>query len=470
MIQPYAHQFEFIDSIRQAFRTHRSVMGCAATGFGKTVVSSYIADAARAKGSRVVFTVHRDNLVQQTSKTFHEFRIAHGFIVAGMPYDPRQLVQIASIATLQRRLDKVEVPDLLVVDEAHLAMAKGWKTVVDYFMERGARVLGNSATPQRLDGKPLNDLFQTMVHGPSVRWLMDNGYLSDYRYFAPSTPDLTGVKTQMGDFNQRQAGEVMDRPKIIGDVVEHWIKLASGLRTVCFCMNVNHSLHTVEAFKASGVPAAHIDASTSHADRRRILNDFADGRILVLCNVELVTTGFDLSAQVGRDVPVEAVILTRPTQSLALFLQMVGRALRKKPYPAIILDHAGNSQRHGFPDDDRDWDLEGREKTKRAANDNAPPPPVTCGGCFMQVKRPAPAACPHCGAPLVVVEAKPVKVGDGELVEVTDKEKAELRRQRAFEQSQAKTLDELVALAVKKGYKNPMGWARSVLAGRRRSA
>lgn len=450
-------QNEFVADLRGAFKRHQSVMGCAATGFGKTVVSAEIARSAAAKGRRVVFTVHRDNLITQTSKTFQQFGIAHGFIAAGMPYHAGALVHIASIDTLKRRLARVLVPDLMVIDEAHLAMAAGWQLVADHFRAGGAKVLGNSATPQRLDGQPLSHLFDTMVEGPSVRWLMDNGHLSDYQYFAPNIPDLSGLRKRLGDFDKEQAAGEMDRPKLIGSVVAHYKKLARGKRALCFAMNVAHSLHLVAEFVANGVPAAHIDGNTPDAERRRILNDFADGKIWVLCNVELITTGFDLSAMVDRDVPVECVILCRPTMSLALFLQMVGRTLRRKPYPAIIIDHAGLSMLHGFPDDERAWSLDGDPKGKGAAPEG-PPPPITCDGCFRQIRRPAPPACPHCGKRLLA-EPKPVVVGEGELIEVTDDLKAAMRAQRKVEDRDAKTLSELVALGAARGYASPQKWA-----------
>ncbi|HEV2606757.1 MAG TPA: DEAD/DEAH box helicase [Xanthomonadaceae bacterium] len=453
----FPDQVEFVSKLREAFRTHQSVLGCAATGFGKTVTSSHITASAVAKKKRTIFTVHRQNLITQTSGEFREFGIPHGFIASGMAYHRDALVHVASIDTLKRRLAQVEVPDLLVVDEAHLGRAKGWHEVIDYFMSRGAKVLGNSATPQRLDGQPLSDLFQTMVEGPPVRWLMDNGRLSDYRYYAPDIPDLSALKKSLGDYNEAQAAEVMDRPKLIGSVVAHYKSLACGKRAVCFAMNVAHSQHLAAEFNLNGVPAAHIDGTTPSTERKRILNDFADGRIRVLCNVELVTTGFDLSAQVGRNVPVECVILCRPTMSLALFLQMVGRALRMKPYPAVILDHAGNSMRHGFPDDPREWSLEGDWEGKGKASDG-PPPPITCEGCFRQIRRPAPPECPSCGKRLVA-PPKPVEVGEGELIEVTDDMKATMRAQRIKEDREAKTLQELVALGASRGYASPQKWA-----------
>jgi DNA repair protein RadD len=253
---------------------------------------------------------------------------------------------------------------------------------------------------------------------------------------------------------------VMDRPKLTGDIIEHWRKLASGRRTVGYAVNVAHSYHMAEQFTAAGIPAAHLDGDTPTAERRRIIMDFAEGRVQVLFNVNLFGEGFDLSAIAGRDVTIDAAILARPTQSLSLYLQQSMRPMRPAPgKTAIILDHAGNSMRHGFPDDPRDWSLDGRETAgRKAANDNGPPPPVTCSNCFNQVRQPTPPACPHCGHALRK-EFKPVEVADGELREISDADKAAIRAKLRREESEAKTLSDLAALGAKRGYKNPQGWA-----------
>lgn len=468
MIQLRPDQIEFVQGLRDAMRSHQAVMGCAATGFGKTVVSAYITQSALAKGKRVIFSVHRKELIQQTSATFTAFGIPHGFIVSGRPYSSRDLVHIASIDTLRNKLGVVENPDLFVIDEAHMAMAAGWHKCASHFRQNGARVLGNSGSPSRLDGKPLADLFDFMVEAPPTRWLMDHGHLSEYRYFAPSRPDLSKVTKRMGDYAKNELGEVMDRPKLTGDVVDHYRRLADGMRAVAFCVNVAHSQHIAQAFNSAGIPAAHIDGGTPQAERKRIIADFADGRVKVLCNVELVTTGFDLSAQVGRDVPVEACILIRPTMSLALYLQMVGRALRKKPYPAVIIDHAGNVFRHGFPDDPREWSLEGKQASgRKAANDNVPPPPVICEGCFNAIRRPLPPACPHCGKSLVA-QAKEIEVAEGELQEQTEADKRAIREQRKREEMACRTLDDWLGLAAKRKYEYPTQWAEKRFALRHR--
>lgn len=461
MIELFPQQNTLAEAIRQAMRAHRSVMAFAPTGFGKTVLASYIAEQVAAKGNRAIFCVHRDTLIHQTARTFEDFGIPFGYIAAGMSFEKWKPVHIASIQTLARRLDKAPVPDLLIIDEAHLAAAKTWSTVVDFYRAQGARILGLSGSPTRLDGKPLSNLFDTMVMGPSVRWLIDNGFLSEYVAYCPSRIDLSGVRTKMGDFNQTELAETMDKPSITGDAVEHYRKLAMGTRAVCYCVSVAHSKHVCETFNAAGIPAGHIDGTTPKAEQQQIIRDFADGRILVLCNVELVTTGFDLSAQVGRDVPIETMIGLRPTQSLALHLQCIGRALRRKPKPAILLDHAGNILRHGLPDDEREWDLSGQTKRskKRAADEDALPI-RQCEQCYT-VHRPAPV-CPSCGF-VYPNRARQIETVDGELQPVKAAEVRKLQvRERKAEQSTAKSFEDLVALGRARGYRNPSAWASHI--------
>jgi superfamily II DNA or RNA helicase len=301
-----------------------------------------------------------------------------------------------------------------------------------------------------------------MVESKPMGWLIEQGFLSNYRYFAPTMPDMAGVKKTMGDFSDKEAAEVMDKPKITGDAVTHWLKHARGMRTICFCVTIAHAEHTAASFQAAGITAAVVSAKTPAHERKKMFIDLADGRLQVLCNVELVTTGFDLSAQAGRDVPVECVIMLRPTQSLALYIQMVGRALRRKPYPAVILDHAGNSSRHGLPDDEREWSLDGKPAKGAKSTTNAP---ATCSGCFGQVRRPTPSHCPHCGEPMrAEVKPKELAHDDGELVEVT---KSEKRRELLREAGKARSIEDLTELGRQRGYRYPAQWATKVFNARR---
>lgn len=451
-IRLYPHQAQFVEELRRAMHQTDSVLGQAATGFGKTVVGAHIAESAAAKGRRVIFSVHRSNLLDQTTATFREFAIPHGFIVAGAKYEDHHQVAVASVATLARRLERIPAPDLLVIDEAHLSMAATWAKVVNFYRERGSRVLGLSATPRRLDGRPLSDLFGVLVCGPSTRWLMDNHFLSEYRAFAPSQIDLTGIKVKMGDFDRAALEAAANKPALIGDAARHYARLAPGTRALAYCVSIRHSRDVAAHFTAEGIPAAHLDGTTPQAERERVIRAFADGAIQVLCNVDLITTGFDLSAQVGRDVPVETIIGLRPTASLALHLQMLGRGLRRKPSPAIFLDHAGNLARHGFPDDPRAWTLEGRPQHGKQA---APPAALVqhCPRCHALHRG---AVCPECGYQHPP-QPRRIEQAEGELTEI---QRTEARLIARREQGQAATIDDLRALAARRGYRP--GWAERV--------
>lgn len=462
------YQSSIIDRVRAALRRSRRVLLQAPTGAGKTALASFIAGETSRRGGTIWFVCHRAELVAQTSLTFRKFSIDHGFIASGLPLDRRKNVQICSVDTLKNRLATLDEPDVIIFDECHHLGAAGWTRVQDAFPN--AFNVGLSATPQRLDGKGLDANFDEIVLGPSVAWLIENGHLSRYRAYAPSTPDMTGVKKQMGDFVRSETERVMDKPTLTGDAIAHWQRYANGLRSVAFGVTVAHSQHIAARFSAAGIPAAHLDGGTPKAERARIIQQFAAGEILVLTNVDLFGEGFDLSAIAQRDVTIDCVMQMRPTQSLALHLQQVGRALRpRKGKTAIILDHAGNIHRHGLPDDEREWSLEGREKGKRAANDNVPPPPVTCPGCFAQIRRPTPPACPYCGKALASQTGE-IMVGEGELKEITEAEKAAIRKRRLREQADAKSLQELVALGAQRGYSSPQAWAFKVWSNRRHRA
>lgn len=456
----FPDQERFVADLREALRHHKSVLAHAATGFGKTVVSAYIAKSASDLGKRVTFAVHRRNLLTQSARTFAAFGINYGFIAAGYRAMPHYPVQIASIETLRRRLAIVPRTDLLYIDECHLACSRTWSEVIDHFRERGARVIGNTATPARLDGRPLSRHFEAIVSGPPVAELIAAGRLSGYRMFAPTQPDLSEVHTRGGEYVTAELEVVMDTAKIIGDAAEHYHKLMSGRRAIAFFCSIAASQHGAEQFRAAGIPAAHMDGETPEAERQSIIRDFADGRTNVLCNVDLVTTGFDLSAQVGRDVPVEGGIFLRPTQSLALWLQMVGRCLRKKDQAAVLADHAGNALVHGLPDDDFEWSLDGRQRAKKAAAPglialrNCPAP------CFA-VFRASLAACPACGMEYRKAGRNAPETVDGTLSELSadDQRRLMIRKKRdvAVAMRAAKTLEEHVVIAQRFGYK--AGWA-----------
>ena len=452
-LRPY--QTALLDGARQSFRERkRAVLLQLPTGGGKTVSGSMMIHGSSAKGNVCWWLCHRRELLGQTSKTFAAMGIAHGIIAGGHSSDPHKRVQIGSIQTVARRLDDLTPPDLIIFDECHHLGASQWQKIFDTFPN--AKIIGLSATPWRLDGKGLGNWFQDMINGPTVAELIEEGALSRYRLFAPTQIDVGAIKMQAGDFKKDDLAAAMDKPSITGDAVQHYLKLCRGKRAVAFAVNVEHSQHIAAQFNANGVPAEHVDGTMDSGSRDAAIQRFIAGETLVLTNCELFGEGFDVPA-------IEAVILLRPTKSLSLHLQQVGRALRPAPgkAEAIILDHAGNSIIHGLPDDDREWTLADREKKKK--DDKVSSPIKTCMECF-HVYRPAPK-CPQCGHQ-PVGQAREIEQRDGELAEV---DPAVLRAARKQEERRAQTVDDLIRLGQQRGYKNPAAWASKFHAARQQA-
>lgn len=446
------YQEGIVGQCRSAFREgERKVLIQLATGGGKTVMGSFMVNGSSARGLTCWWLVHRRELITQASRTFSEFGIRHGIVAGGHVSDPHARVQIGSVQTIARRMGSLPPPDMIVFDETHHIGAAQWAQIFDAFPE--AYVLGLTATPWRLDGKGLGNWYARMIQGPSTADLIAAGSLSQYRLFAPSQPDMGSVETSMGDYKKDQLSRIMDKPSITGDAVQHYLNLCRGKRAVAFAVSIEHSKHIAADFQAAGIAAEHVDGQMDHATRDAAVQRFVAGQTLVLSNAELFGEGFDVPA-------IEAAILLRPTQSLSLYLQQVGRALRPAPgkQHAIILDHAGNSLRHGLPDDDREWSLEDRQKRKKGeASSN---PVRQCPTCY-RVFRPAPK-CPGCGA-VFEVQSREIEQNDGVLQEV---DPAVLRAARKQEERQAKSIEELVKLGEQRGYKNPHVWAQKLHAGR----
>ena len=389
MIQLRRYQKAAIDEVRLAFQMVRRVLLVSPTGSGKTVMFSYLCKAVVSKGKRVTILVHREELLEQVCKTLDAFGVEYGVIAAGHP--PRACpVQVASVFTLVNRLDSYPEPDLVITDEAHHACSGStWSRVFAHW--HGCYLLGVTATPARLDGKPLSGHFDYMVLGPTPSGLMDSGDLSQYLLFAP--PIAIGkLRKRMGDYVQEDLRREMDKPQLVGDAVEHYSRVAPGKRALAFCVSLTHAANTERAFTDAGYRAARIDGEMKRDHRRKLVEDFTAGRIQVLTSCELVSEGFDLPA-------IEVVILMRPTASLTLHLQQLGRGLRVFPGKdrAIILDHAGNCGNHGLPDDDREWVLEEDEAAARKRK-SAPKAATLrlCGKCYAYAKS-GTMVCAHCG-------------------------------------------------------------------------
>lgn len=449
MIELRGYQQQLIADIRGRFKGFdRTVLVQLATGGGKTVTSAYMVKTASERGRRCWWIVHRREIILQASRTFWSMEIPHSLVMGGSIGDRDAMVQVGSVQTLARRLGKLPPPDLIIFDECHHMGAAQYQAIYEACPR--AQVVGLTATPWRLDGRGLGKWFDSMVQGPSVADLMESGALCDYRLYAPSAADVSKVQTQAGDFKRDDLAKIMDKPAIVGDAVQHYRKLADGKRAIVFAVSVEHSQHVAEQFRAAGIAAAHVDGSMDTGARDAIVDDFSAGRVQVLSNADLFGEGFDVPA-------VEAVILLRPTQSLSLHLQQIGRALRPadgKPH-AIILDHAGNAMRHGLPDDDREWSLEDRPKKKRGEKSEVPV--RQCPKCFL-VHTPAPS-CPVClfAYPTNSREVEQVE-GDLEVVDLDA-----IRARKRQELKSARTLEQLIALGKQRQYKFPAQWAGHIM-------
>jgi DNA repair protein RadD len=453
----YDDQLAFESAIRQAFKDgKRRVLGVAPTGFGKTAVFTHIGQSVAAKGRRAAIYAHRVELIDQIGAALARWGVYHGYQAPGYAPDPLAPVQVCSTMAAAKRVDRLmrNPFPLVIIDEAHHA-AEGTSAHAIISAQPDAMVLGVTATPQRLGGQPLSIAFEHMVLGPSTADLIGMGRLSRFRLYAPSRPDMTGIKRNAGDFVRKDVEGVMDRPSITGDAVEHYKRLTPGKRALVFCASVAHAEHVAEQFNAAGYASASLDGSMKREDRRRLLADFASGVVRVLTSCDIVSEGFDVPA-------IEVAILLRPTESLALYLQQVGRALRVHPGKdmAIILDHAGNSmpkemggRGHGFPDDPREWSLEGGSVSKSTGERTTPM--IICGDC-RGAFRPGPACCPYCGHERDVKGRHVLEV-EGILEEIDPDLMRQARREEQdrinLRVRQTRKLADLADLAVELGYK-----------------
>jgi len=405
-LRPY--QTEALNLIRGEYaKKNKKVLLHLATGAGKTVIFCQILKGSYTKGKKAIMVVRGRKLVDQASQRLDREGVPHGVMMAGhKKYDPTQSIQVCSIDTLISRDLRPEA-DLIVVDEAHLAISGGYKRFIELYPE--AYILAVTATPY-VD-QSLRHLADVVVSPISVKELIDQKYLAPPKYFTHSVPDLKGVKTSNSkdgrDYVQRQLEAVMDVPKIMGDIATTWMEKAQGRPTLAFCVSVSHSQSLCSHLQKLGIRAAHVDASSSDKERQAYISMLENGELDILCNCGILCVGVDIPA-------VSAIILARPTKSKNLHIQQMGRGTRnlagKNDF--LVLDHAGNVLKHKFLTTEHEIDLDEKAKAKKVSVDFV----KQCSVCF-GVFESNETECPYCGN-TEQTKIRSIKTVDGELKEI----------------------------------------------------
>ena len=436
MIKYRPYQSDFIKKILAAFGSgKKKICVVAPCGAGKTVLFAGMAAAAQKNGKTVWFLVHRKELLDQTISTFERFGIECRTIHIGM------------VATVANHLTGYPKPDMIIFDECHFSAARTWQKICEAYPD--CYYIGLTATPCRLDGKPLKDIYEVMIKGITAKELIAQGWLSPYKYYAPSVADLSALKRKGKDFDSKQAEELLSTRAVFGDVIKHYRKYADGMQAICYCSSVTHSEKMAEQFREAGINAVHFDGNTPKKERDVIVEQYRKGEIQILCNVDLISVGFDCP-------DCECCILLRPTMSLALFIQQSMRCVRpKEGKTAIILDHVNNYTRFGLPDDDRDWSLDSVPKKKSEYGEDGKLIIRQCNICFGTYKPDGSGKCPYCGAAekLTQQEIKNIKQIELEEIKESQRKEAEKAVEKITHPNDCRSMAELVAYAKKKGYK-----------------
>lgn len=376
------YQHDAIDQAVKALHHQKHPLIVCPTGSGKTTIGVHLFKDLLYAGNRVCWIAHREELIDQAIDRFKSERITVGAIKAGREPNEGAQVQVASVQTLARR--ETTDFDIYLIDEAHRAVAESYRRV----LPKHALVVGLTATPYRLDGMGLGSLFTRLVEGPTVRQLIAEGYLVEPQVWVVKPPNMDGVTKRGGDFATGESERIVNTPDQRASIVGEWQKRMSDKRTLVFAASIAHSKEIVEAFRIAGVSAEHLDGETPRDERKAITQRFREGKTQLLSNVQLFTEGFDLPE-------IEGLILARPTASLAMHMQMMGRVMRPTG-GAIVHDHVGNNVRLGVVTQNFDYNLDAGQRVARGGD---PGPGLSlCEGCYMLFDRKL-DECPHCGEP-----------------------------------------------------------------------
>ncbi|UIK35831.1 DEAD/DEAH box helicase [Lactobacillus amylovorus] len=408
-----------------------------------------IARRTTENNNRVMFLIHRKEVLDQAVKTFKEQGVKMSLTTMGM------------VQTLTRRVNKLPTPSVILVDEAHHALAKSYQRILNNFPK--AIVLLFTATPHRTGKIQLDKIADDIVVGQSIHELTDKGFLAPFRYFQPPNDFDSKLlkRSSTGDFTNESMQQAMST-KIFGHIVKQYKRIAKGMQAVVYTYSIDSAIKIANEFNSEGISAIEVDGTTSKEKRAVAVKKFREQEIEILVNVNLFTEGVDLPN-------VDCVIMARPTASLVLYLQFSMRCLNPRPgKTAIIIDHANNFKTFGYPDDDRDWKQaikSGKQKSKTLLKDPGMSI-VTCDYCFAVVKASEvkDGKCPICGKPIKVHEAKPVC--DVDLVEASKEHQRlikEIVKNDLLKEVANKTVGELHSLrelqAYAKLHSYKPGWA-----------
>ena len=395
----YDYQTELVTKARKSLTTgHKGVLIQSPPGSGKSVVIAEIARLTTDKGNRVMFLVHRKELVEQITETFKANEVN------------LDLCTIMTVTKVANRLTQLPKPKLIITDETHHSRAKTYRNIYDYYSD--VPRLGFTATPWRMNGKGFEDIYSEMIEGKSVKWLIENKRLAPYEYYSIPEADIGKLqKSSTGDYTNKSIEKAL-KSTIFGDVVENYVKVASGQKTILYAHSIEYSEKFADEFKSAGIEAVHVDSKTPSTERDEIMNDFRNGKIKVLCNVDLISEGFDVP-------DCTCVIMARPTDSLVLYLQQSMRCMRYQPNKtATIIDHVANYTRHFLPDTDREWNLKGFDKKRKKQQRNENEIAIKeCPNCFGVMESKSLIEndfhCPYCNFKIEVIKA------DKEVIDAT---------------------------------------------------
>lgn len=404
---------------------------------GKTVVMAHIAKSATDKNNKVLFFSHRKEINEQVYKTFENNEVN------------MDLVTIDGVQSLVRKLDKLDEPTIILIDEAHHSKASSYKKIIDYFPNAYKMLF--TGTPVRLDGSGFDDIAEDIILGKSVKWLQEHGRIAPFKYYAPQLIDVSRLKKRAGEFTKQSVDDTM-KTVVFGDVIGHYEKLAKGKQAIVYTHSVEASENVSKAFNKAGYNSMAVSGKTPKEERETAMRAFRNGDLKTIVNCELFTEGIDLPN-------VDVCIMLRPTQSLSLYLQFAMRALNpREGKTAIIIDHVGNVERFGLPNQDREWSLQGVVKKKQTAKIGEPTVRVCemCFATFWSKER----ICPECG-----YENEPTKqeielIREAELKEIKEERQRKIREkvQTYVTPDMCQNMDELKEYQLLHGYKNGWCW------------